>query len=172
MRLVASCLVLVACRGSVLVEGGSSDPGAAGADGGGGSGAAPAAGGAGAGVEWTHDPAQTYSGVTCERDGMVLLVEIWPGGAACVSDRFVRPEDVLVLVLGDWDGQPGTYTIGDETVHGTAGARGIAEGSEGTITVEPFADTPRWFSWMLSVAEGRTDLGPCGQFDDFGCVEP
>jgi hypothetical protein len=174
-RAVATLVLVSACGGSVEVAGLGSNPGGGGAGGAGsgGAGSGGAGGSAAAGgddVPWTHDPGRTFSQATCEADGMQLYVELWPSGEACVGEPDVDPADVLALGISRWDGEPGTYAIGEETVHGIAHAGGVGYGEiDGTITMEPFAATPRWLSWQLSVGEGRTDLGPCGHFDDYGC---
>ncbi|XXT21120.1 hypothetical protein WME94_06060 [Sorangium sp. So ce429] len=172
----AGCLLLMTsiasgCAAKVSHEPDSGAGTSSTGSGGAGAGAADAAE---AGVEWTHDPGKTFSYVGCKDHGMVLFVEIWPTGAACTPEPFPLLDDVLVLVIAGWDGAPGTYTIGEQTAHGTAGATfaGPPEQLEGTITVEPFAEAPRWISWELSMAEGRTDLGLCGHFDDYPCATP
>lgn len=148
---------------------GTSSTGSGGADAGGAD-----AGAADAAAEWTHDPGETYSSIMCKDDGMQLFVELWPPSAqsACVPDPAVS--DVLVLGIEGWDGEPGTFVLGEETEHGTAqaGYSLSLDPLEGTLTVEPFAETPQWISWELSVDSGRTDLGLCGKFSKFPCATP
>lgn len=163
--LMLQALIVCGCSPSVLHtpsgDAGTSSAGSGGAD----------AGVADAGVEWTHDPGQTFSSITCKEDGMLLLVEVWPTGTACTPDPAAT--DVLVLGIDAWDGEPHTFQLGQETPHGTAHATlGVPGPLEGTITVEPFAEAPRWISWDLSEAAGRTDLGLCGHFDDYPCPLP
>ncbi|WP_437995430.1 hypothetical protein WMF26_29525 [Sorangium sp. So ce185] len=100
----------------------------------------------------------------------MLFVEIWPDAAsACVPSSNVNTEDVLVLGIGDWDGQPGTFVVDVETPRGTARARRGLDEVEGEITVEPFVGTPSGLSWDLSVGSGSTDLAACGHFEVTSC---
>jgi hypothetical protein len=127
----------------------------------------------GAGSVATHPPGRTYSSVYCHDDGVQLFVEIWPETAVfadCMAEAGIG--DVLVLGILSWDGQPGTFVVGQETPAGTAGAGWTSypiEAGQGTITVEPFTDTPGWISWDLDTHAGRTDLSVCGHFPQFPC---
>lgn len=180
MRLRACLLVaaLAGCGGSVITvpEAGSSE-GSGGSGGSGsnssGAGAAQDAGPGDAGLSWTVPPGQTYSHTSCEEGGLQLFVEIWPdAGSACVPTPDV--EDVLVMAIEGWDGQPGTFIVGAEMPQGTAHASfdlGIDE-VYGKITVEPFVGTPSGLSWDLSVGSGSTDLAVCGHFEVTSCVPP
>ncbi|XYI03660.1 hypothetical protein ACMHYB_29400 [Sorangium sp. So ce1128] len=138
-----------------------------------GAGAAQDAGPGDAGPSWTVPPGQTFSETSCEEGGLLLFVEIWPdAGSACVPTPDV--EDVLVMGIEGWDGQPGTFIVGVETPQGTAHAvfdLGIDE-VYGKITVEPFVGTPSGLSWDLSVGSGSTDLAVCGRFEVTSCVPP
>jgi hypothetical protein len=107
--------------------------------------------------------------VSCADDGGALLfVEVWPSApSACVPPP--RVEEVLVLGVDGWNGQPGTFVVGEETPNGLAMASSGTEPVTGTITIEPFVLTPSVIAWDLSVGSGRTDLGVCGKLDDFPC---
>ncbi|WP_437949559.1 hypothetical protein WME98_01185 [Sorangium sp. So ce296] len=115
-------------------------------------------------------PGQTFSQTRCGGGGLVLFVEIWPdASSACVPSSNVNTEDVLVLGIGDWDGQPGTFVVDVETPRGIARARRGIDEVEGEITVEPFVGTPSGLSWDLSVGSGSTDLAVCGRFEVTSC---
>ncbi|WP_437926070.1 hypothetical protein WMF37_44680 [Sorangium sp. So ce291] len=124
---------------------------------------------------WTVPPDRTYSRIDCDRvdrDDPTLFVEIWPAGSGpCGGSRhFV--DDILVLALTRWDGQPGTFPLRVETPHGIAAAGLNAQDPltiTGTLTIEPYVGTPSAIAWDLSVGAGRTDLSVCGDFDDFPC---
>ncbi|WP_437605142.1 hypothetical protein WMF20_28670 [Sorangium sp. So ce834] len=116
-------------------------------------------------------PGQIFSQTSCGGGGLVLFVEIWPDAvSACTPSPRLNPEDVLVVGIGGWDGQPGTFTVGVETPQGTARAMIGIDEVEGTITVEPFVGTPSGLSWDLSVGSGSTDLATCGHFEVTSCV--
>ncbi|XXY50947.1 hypothetical protein WME91_07355 [Sorangium sp. So ce269] len=136
-----------------------------------GAGAAQDAGPGDAGPSWTVPPGQTFSETSCEEGGLQLFVEIWPdAGPACVPTPDV--EGVLLMVIGGWNGRPGTFIVGVEMPQGTARA-GFETGLdkvEGKITVEPFVGTPSGISWDLSVGSGSTDLAACGRFEVTSCV--
>lgn len=176
MRLVVHLLLagVLACSGSVTeAPGGTGDAGASAAGSGGADAGAAGSAPPDSGPGWTVPPGQTYSAVSCEDGEMLLFVEIWPDAASeCNPSPGVT--DLLVLGIRGWDGEPGTFAVGVETAKGTAhaGSSLDAEDAEGAITVEPFAGTPRWLSWDLSVGEGRTDLGTCGHFEAYPCPAP
>jgi hypothetical protein len=161
--------IVLGCGGSVAVlpdEGGGM---------GGQGGTAPGGGGAGGdgSPALTHPPAQTYSDVTCKKDGMRLFVEIWPDAESqCVPTPDVVVGSILVMGIQGWDGTPGAYGVGEETLHGVALAAAVPgpETIEGTITIAPFGATPSVLSWDLSVGSGSTDLALCGHFELFPCA--
>ncbi|WP_437720446.1 hypothetical protein [Sorangium sp. So ce861] len=157
-------------------EAGSSE-GSGGSDGSGSTsssaGAAQDAGPGDAGPSWVVPPGQTFSQTRCGGGGLVLFVEIWPdAGSACAPPPELNPEDVLVMGIGGWDGQPGTFIVGVETPQGTARATMGIDEVEGKITVEPFVGTPSRLSWDLSVGSGSTDLAACGRFEVTSCALP
>ncbi|WP_437547463.1 hypothetical protein WME97_45955 [Sorangium sp. So ce367] len=134
-----------------------------------GAGAAQGAGPGDAGPSWTVPPGQTFSYTSCEESGLLLFVEIWPdAGSVCVPTPEVQ--DVLVVGIAGWDGQPGTFIVGVETPQGTARAVFGIDEVEGKITVEPFVGSPSGFSWDLSIGSGSTDLAACGEFEVTSCV--
>ncbi|WP_437821209.1 hypothetical protein [Sorangium sp. So ce1078] len=136
-----------------------------------GAGAAQDAGPGDAGPSWMVPPGQTFSYTNCNESGLVLFVEIWPDAvSACSAPPNVNPEDVLVMGIAGWDGQPGTFIVGVETPQGTARARIGLDEVEGKITIEPFVGTPSGLSWDLSVGSGSTDLATCGHFEVTPCV--
>ncbi|WP_437933673.1 hypothetical protein [Sorangium sp. So ce341] len=101
----------------------------------------------------------------------MLFIEIWPAASsACAPSPELNPEDVLVMGIVDWDGQPGTFVVGVETPQGTARAMRGADEVEGKITVQPFVGTPSGLSWDLSVGTGSTDLAACGRFEVTSCA--
>ena len=170
--LLPTVLLVLGCAGSVV---GSPDSGGGGAaEGSPDAGDYPDSGSPDAGPGWTVPPGQTYADDHCVDGEKRLWVEIYSEAPAeCVVP--VDVNDTLLLAISAWDGAPGSFTVGEETIHGTAHAAhftdtGNEEEVEGTITVEPYRGTPRWISWALSVAEGRTDLGACGKFDDAPCA--
>jgi hypothetical protein len=166
-----STLVATACDSTVIVQDGGAGANGAGGD-------ATSSTGTGfansssAAPAWTVPPDRTYSHIACgdEEDEPLLFIEIWPAGENCIAQPTV--EDVLVLGILNWDGEPGTFVLGVETPHGTAqaGMSGLSlERTTGTITVEPYVGTPSAIAWDLSIGAGRTDLSVCGHFDDFPC---
>lgn len=169
--LLGALLFASACGGSVIVpEDGNGE-----SDGGGTS--APGAGGndtsnSSSSPDWTVPPDRTYSHIDCGDDpaAPTLFVEIWPEGSGCLASATLV-EDVLVFGIQRWDGQPGTFTLGVETPHGTARAGMVSQPDPitGTLTVEPYVGRPSAVAWDLSVGAGRTDLSVCGHFDDFPC---
>ncbi|WP_437905694.1 hypothetical protein WME95_46775 [Sorangium sp. So ce327] len=134
-----------------------------------GAGAAQGAGPGDAGPSWTVPPGQAFSYTSCEEGGLLLFVEIWPdAGPVCVPTP--DAQDVLVVGITGWDGQPGTFIVGVETPQGTARAVFGIDKVEGKITVEPFVGSPSGFSWDLSVGSGSTDIAACGEFEVTSCV--
>lgn len=173
-RYLSGAIVLLsasACESTVVVR----------ADGGGGAGSASSGVSSATSVTsssssptWTVPPDRVYSYLDCENAdvGPLLFVEVLSDGAGCTPPPDVT--EVLVLGIAHWDGQPGTFTVGVATPQGEALASLAPLGSDeisGTITVEPFADTPGAIAWDLSVGVGRTDLSVCGNFQDFPCED-
>jgi hypothetical protein len=170
MRLALSlaAVTLLACGATVIEQPADGGGGQSTGDGGSADGGGPDGGG---GSAWTVWPGQTYSHTHCDDwNQLLLLVEIWPEAEIeCVLPAHVA--DALVLVIEAWDGSAGTFTVGEPTVHGAAHATQFPAPKvvTGTITIEPYADTPRGIAWDLDVGAGRTDLGPCGRFDELSC---
>lgn len=121
---------------------------------------------------WTVPPDRVSSYLDCENanEGPLLFVEVLKDGGGCAPPPDVT--DVLVLGIAGWTGQPGTFTVGVPTPQGEALAALAPLGPDeisGTITIEPFVDSPGAIAWDLSVGAGRTDLSVCGNLEDYPC---
>lgn len=170
MRTLVLSLAVSACGANVRV---TDDDGAGGAD------VADPLAGAGVGGDsgFSVWPGQTFSTINCSEDGAELFVEIWPDNAAtdaCLPAANIDPSQVLVIVIDSWDLTPGLFAMEWTTEHGTAHAAYASgpENASGSITLEPFADTPGIISWDLDFAEGSTDLSLCFVPPTEPCASP
>ncbi len=160
----SSCDSTVIRRGDHGGGGGASDDAASGPTTGAGD-----SSGSSATPPWTVSPEQVFSDVACD-DEPLLFIEVWPAAAsACVAPPGLDVDDILVLGIEGWDGEPGTFPIDEETPHGVARAKRGLDALTGTLTVEPYVGTPSAISWNLSVGAGRTDLSVCGKLDELPC---
>lgn len=151
-------LALIACDPSVRAPGeggGVSDGGSAEAGG-----AGEGAGGGGAGFSvW---PGQVFSETTCQEEGPLLFIEIWPTAAdECVADPSVI--DLIVIGIQGWDFSSGIFVLGEKTPHGTASAidGGLGIPPVGSITLAPFDEIPGVLLWDVDGETGSTDLSLC-----------
>lgn len=115
-------------------------------------------------------PERTWSTAYREEAKLNLLIEIWPNAvAACVPPADVDVERMTVLGIHGWDGTAQTFVLDQDGPHGraagTSGGISADDRLTGTLTVEPFDETPRYLSFDIDpLGQGRIDLSLCGDF--------
>ncbi len=123
---------------------------------------------------WT--PADhTYTGVGCEgMNGPSLYVEALAEDietdGSCAPDVVpaLEPWRLIIMNIAPWDGQAGTYVVGDGAVTAGYGGRRPASGELRVEISEPWV--PQTLSFTLDGVEGTLDLTACLYGTDVPCA--